>query len=284
MTSPSSPPFDGADFNASAYQWPAPTLTSEAVAKAASELASRRLNARQAAVLPADCRPHNLTDAWAVQQQVAGLLGPVIGWKCGSPSVDASGQLKIVAAPLYQDELQQGERCALWPDMQQLARVEPEYAYPLLQDLPAGTEHSDAALLAAFGQPRLALELIQSRYTTDSGATYLDQLADGLFNQGLWLGPTSSEAGLRHTTQPQFLLQCRQAGVAQLLQAVHPDLNPQQPLLPLIRLLHSRGIGLSQGQYLITGSFAGVLTFPLQQPLTLTFAGEAALNLQFIGR
>lgn len=259
--------------------WPEPTLSNQAITAAAIELSARRRTGQLGPVLGANCRPQNLADAFAIQQHVAALIGDVVGWKCGMPTTDAQGQLKIVAAPLYQAELQQGGSCPLWPAAGQMARVEPEYAYPLLHDLPADRVYSDMQLQAAIGVPALALELIQSRYTADSGASYLDQLADGLFNQGLWLGPTLTQA-----EQSQFLLQCRQTDQAQLISAAHPELAPRRPLLPLIRLLHSQGIALYQGQRLITGSFAGVMALPMAQPLTLTFAEEPPQRVEFVAR
>lgn len=269
--------------------WPAPLLSPAQVQQAASILVERRRNGLAAAVLPPACRPTTLTDAFAVQQAVAALAGQrssealatatICGWKCGLSSVDEQGQLKIVAAPLYQTELSQGDNCVLWPSPRQLARVEPEYAYPLLNDLPAGVHYSDAELQAALGRPRLALELIASRYTADSGAGYLDQLADGLFNQGLWLGPE-----LQQPPAAAFVLQVRTPDQAQLWAARHPNGDPQAPLLPFIRLLHSCGIDLAAGQLLITGSFAGVLELPMATPLTLQFAEEPPLTLQFSTR
>lgn len=269
--------------------WPAPLLSPAEVQQAAGILVERRRRGLAAAVLPAACRPTTLTDAFAVQQAVAALAGQlsagsqsagtVSGWKCGLSSVDGEGQLKIVAAPLYQAELSQGERCVLWPSSTQRARVEPEYAYPLQQTLAAGQQYSDAELQAALGRPRLALELIASRYATDSGAGYLDQLADGLFNQGLWLGPE-----LQQPPAATFVLQVRTPGQAQLWAARHPNGDPQAPLLPFIRLLHSCGIDLAAGQWLITGSFAGVLELPFATPLTLQFGAEPALTLQFSAR
>ncbi len=262
----------------SELSWPESVLTTAQIHTAARELARRRLAGEQGPVLAASERPHNLADAFAIQQQVAALLGPVIGWKCGLSSQDEQGQLKIVAAPLYQSELQQGESCRLWPSTARLARVEPEYAYPLLADLPAAGDYGDAVVSQSFGAPRLALELIQSRYAADSGAGYFDQLADGLFNQGLWLGAAVTNE------QAAFPLHLQWATELQTRPASHPNPHPRAPLLPFVRLLHSRGISLQAGQLLITGSFAGVLELPLQQQVQWQFGGETAFSLQFVSR
>ncbi|MDZ7868321.1 MAG: hypothetical protein U5L02_03825 [Rheinheimera sp.] len=186
-----------------------PTFTAAQVNAAAQELQQRRAQGQPAGLLPDAYRPRLVADSLAVQLQVATQYSQVIGWKCGVPSVDANGQLKIVLGPLYQNELQQSAVCALWPSMQGLARVEPEYAYPLLTDLLPGGDNplSDADVFASIGTPHLALELIQSRYQPDAGAVYPDQLADGLFNQGLWLGPV-----LNGPEQTSFTLTLTQSG------------------------------------------------------------------------
>ena len=258
-----------------------PTFTAAQIHAAAQELQQRRAQGQPAGLLPDFCRPQLVADALAVQLQVATQSSKVIGWKCGVPSVDANGQRKIVLGPLYQNELQQGAVCALWPSVQGLARVEPEYAYPLLTDLLPGDDTlSDAAVLAAIGTPHLALELIQSRYQPDAGAGYPDQLADGLFNQGLWLGPVltgselaSFELTLTQTNQPPVRHAAR-----------HPNDNPRAPLPWLVNFLRMQGVPLQAGQVLITGSFAGVLELPFGVDIRWQFGDEPAFQLSFCPR
>ena len=205
---------------------------------AARELQQRRALGQPAGLLPDAYRPLLVADALAVQLQVATQYSKVVGWNCGVPSVDASGQLKIVLGPLYQNELQQGAVCALWPSSASQARVEPEYAYPLLKDLlPGDDELSDADVFAAIGTPHLALELIQSRYQPDAGALYPDQLADGLFNQGLWLGPV-----LNGPEQASFALMLKQSDQTSVTHAArHPNDNPRAPLPWLVNFLRGQG-------------------------------------------
>lgn len=258
-----------------------PTCTATEISAAALELQQRRARGRAAGLLPEHCQPRLLADALAVQLQVAQHYSKVIGWKCGMPSQDANGQLKIVLGPLYQNELQQGASCALWPSAEGLARVEPEYAYPLLTDVAPG-EHSlsDDAVLALFGTPHLALELIQSRYQPDAGAQYPDQLADGLFNQGLWLGPVLNGPELS-----SFRLTLSQAGHEPVTHAArHPNDNPRAPLPWLVNFLRAQGVSLTAGQVIITGSFAGVLELPFGSDICWQFAAEPAFQLSFCPR
>lgn len=258
-----------------------PTFTPAQLETAADELLLRRSDGRPAGLLPDSCRPVLLPDALAVQWLVARQYSKVIGWKCGLPSVDANGQLKIVLGPLYQSELQQGPQCQLWPSNKGLARVEPEYAYPLLADVEPGVAPlSDADVAALLGVPYLALELIQSRYQPDAGASYPDQLADGLFNQGLWLGPT-----LTGPEQASFDLTLTLAGQTPVTHAArHPNDNPRAPLCWLINFLRAQGIALEAGQLLITGSFAGVLELPFDADFRWQFGEEPAFQLRFCRR
>lgn len=258
-----------------------PTFAADQIGAAAQQLLQRRQIGQPAGLLADQYRPLLLADALAIQQQVATQYSAVIGWKCGLPSVDANGQLKIVLGPLYQNELQQGAVCALWPSIQGLARVEPEYAYPLLKDLlPGDDELSDADVFAAIGTPYLALELIQSRYQPDAGALYPDQLADGLFNQGLWLGPV-----LNGPEQASFALMLKQSDQTSVIHAArHPNDNPRAPLPWLVNFLRGQGVPLRAGQVLITGSFAGVLELPFGADIRWQFGDEPAFQLSFCPR
>ena len=258
-----------------------PTFSADQIGAAAQQLLQRRQIGQPAGLLADQYRPLLLADALAIQQQVATQYSAVIGWKCGLPSVDANGQLKIVLGPLYQNELQQGAVCALWPSIQGQARVEPEYAYPLLKDLlPGDDELSDADVFAAIGTPHLALELIQSRYQPDAGALYPDQLADGLFNQGLWLGPV-----LNGPEQASFALMLKQSDQTSVIHAArHPNDNPRAPLPWLVNFLRGQGVPLRAGQVLITGSFAGVLELPFGADIRWQFGDEPVFQLSFCPR
>ncbi|TXH94805.1 MAG: hydratase [Rheinheimera sp.] len=258
-----------------------PTFTAEQINAAAGQLQQRRALGQSGDLLAEPLRPLLLADALAVQLKVAQQYSKVIGWKCGMPSQDANGQPKIVLGPLYQVELQQGTRCAQWPSAQGLARVEPEYAYPLLADVAPGADNlSDHDVFALLGKPHLALELIQSRYQTDAGAQYPDQLADGLFNQGLWLGPT-----LIGPEQSHFDLTLTPVGQPSVTHAArHPNDNPRAPLPWLVNFLRAQGVPLTAGQVIITGSFAGVLELPFGSDIRWQFGEEPAFQLSFCPR
>lgn len=260
-------------------QQPAAQLTESYISAAAQALCQRRRQGEVSQRLADAWRPQTVQDAFAIQQQVAKRMGLVIGWKCGMPKFTEDGICQPVVAPLYALELQQGHECRLWPSTEQQARVEPEYAYPVLADLTPDRNYQDAELLSAMGNPHIAFELIQSRFHPDAKASYYEQLADGLFNQGLWLGPA-----LQHPPQAQFLLQLRQPGAVQLLSASHPNLQPMAPLVPVLRFLLAQGITIQGGQWLITGSFAGVIPCSMASTIGFSFGAEPEVQIKFLPR
>lgn len=296
---------------------------------AAQILASRRQQGLVAELLPEQLRPTSFAEAFALQQQVAALMPSAIaGWKCLLPTVDQQGEKRVVA-PIYAADvtrasaetepavavspavaLQTMPQCALWPSVlsasKGLARVEPELSFVLGQDLaprhgnqPYTTQEIDSAI----SHCHLALELIQSRYLPDSGAGYLDQLADGLFNQGLYLGPTLAAGAL--VTEPDaaqdtaatgttakdltaaghssFLLQIRLAdGTVIEKNAVHPNQNPKAGLYWLVNFLTTQGIGLKAGQAVITGSYAGVIDLPFGEDISFQYGKLGQFSLKFV--
>jgi 2-keto-4-pentenoate hydratase len=111
--------------------------------------------------------------------------------------------------------------------------------------------------------------------------TFPEKLADGLTNQGLFVGPIVPR------------------GLDQLLEAVpitveqldrppltydgrHPSGHPLAPLHWLANFLASGGEGLAAGQIVTTGSYCGVLDVPVGEPLRITFDGLGALSVQFL--
>jgi len=266
-------------------------LTPQALQQAATLLAFRRERGEVGGLLADPLRPLSLDDAFRLQQQVTSVMAvPVAGWKCLLPTSD-----KLVVAPIYQstvtrlDESTAAQaQCALWPSVVPasvgLARVEPELAFIFAQDLPPkATPYSEAEIDAAIGASHLALELIQSRFAHDSGAGYFDQLADGLFNQGLYLGPQLNDAAAGQLGE--FSLQLTmQDGRVQKIDAAHPNQRPRAGLYWLVNFLSAQQIGLSAGQAVITGSYAGVLDLPFHQEIQFQYGDLGQFRLRFVPR
>jgi 2-keto-4-pentenoate hydratase len=252
---------------------------------AAKELAARRAAGTSGDLLIPELRPTSFEQAFAIQQTVAEIFkasdnNPIAAWKCLLPTAE-----KTVVAPIYQaDVYQQSTTCPLYPSTKGLARVEPELAFEIASDLPPrSTPYTEAEIDEALGHTRLALELIKSRYHTPSEATHFDALADGLVNQGLWLGPVlNPQEGLEMSS---FELSVDiQDGDTLQKSAIHPNGFPKAGLYWLVNFLSAQGIGLTQGQYVITGSYAGVLDLPVAQVCKFEYGALGQFAVTFTAK
>lgn len=256
-----------------------PSLDQSALTRAAHILLARRAKGLTGALLPATCRPVTIADAFAIQTAVSAQIGQRIdGWKCGMP--DAA---RRVAAPIYADDVHRGDACPVWV-RDGHARIEPELAFVLRHDLPPrAAPYTEAEVDAAIGATHLALELIGSRYDDPDSAAFTDHLADGLLNQGLFIGPAVDGALAQAATH--FTLQIHSTTDADItFEGRHPNASPRAPLYWLAEFLRSTGQGLQAGQAIITGSYAGCIALPLAQELTLRYGELGTLSTRFIAR
>lgn len=255
------------------------TLTRSHIEDAAQVLAARRISGDQGPRLPPDCRPETLDEAFDIQAAVTRLLGARIGgWKCALPSDG-----RLVAAPIFAGTVHaDSSACPVFARGDRV-RAEPELAFVLGCDLPArSTLYTPAEVDAAIARTHIALELIDSRYLPDEAteATFAEKLADGLVNQGLFLGPEVDAGQARLATD--FPIDVRlSTGDAANLMGHHPDGPPRAPLYWLVEFLRSRGHGLFAGQAVITGSYAGSFPLPLETDLSVRYGNLGELSVRF---
>jgi 2-keto-4-pentenoate hydratase len=244
---------------------------------AAAALVRARQEGVRLASLPGPNLPSSLAQGFSIQQQVGPLAGKTVGgWKCALPPAG-----KWIVAPIYSDSIVRGERYPLAADADE-ARIEPELACVLAHDLPARAEaYTAAQIVAAIGEVRMALEVIDCRYKDPHTLPFEQLLADGLFNHGLVLGaaialpnaggmPSELDITLRDATAERLNVKGR-----------HPDGDPLLPIVWLANFLSTQGIGLHAGQVIITGSYAGVLEVPINQPLHVQFGQAGSLSVHF---
>ena len=128
--------------------------------------------------------------------------------------------------------------------------------------------YSDADVRSAIRETRLVLELIGCRYADPTSATFLEMLADGLNNQGLFVGPEVGDGAIR----PLETIRVTVASATETIlthEGRHGDGHPLRPLVWLANFFASRDQGLEAGQIVTTGSYAGVLELPLATPLEI---------------
>jgi 2-keto-4-pentenoate hydratase len=250
--------------------------------EAAAILVERRQTGMQGDRLPESCRPTNLEEALAIQAAVSELWceqedDSIGGWKCLLPP-----EGKLVIGPIYTRTIDSVAPVALWPKPSDanIARIEPELAFFFGQDLPAREQpYTPAEVDAAISRTHLALELINCRYSDPSQCAFFEMLADGLVNQGLFIGPqVDSELAAKVS---EFTLNVSQNDELSSHNAKHPNGNPRAPLYWLADFLRSQGQGIIAGQAVITGSFAGVLEVPINTEITLDYVGLGKMEVNF---
>lgn len=252
-----------------------------AMRDAAAQFLVDARNARRAGErLPESCRPVDLADALAIQGRVRELLGDAIGgWKCALPTAARA----ISAAPIFLSTITSNSPCAILP-IGGKARIEPEIAFVIDRDLPRrATPYSDAEIRAAIRETRAVLELIGPRYADPAAVTYSEFLADGVANQGLFVGPVVRN-GLDLPLEAFRIAIDGPDGALLEHDGKHPDGHPLRPLLWLANHLASRGEGLTAGQIVTTGSYCGVVDVPLDTPLIVALGDFATLPVRFVSK
>lgn len=254
-------------------------MSESPITGAASILAARRRNGEQGPRLPEWCRPRDIDTALAIQAAVSGQLGERIGgWKCGTPS-----EGRVVLAPIYAGTIHVCSPCAAWAHAQQV-RIEPELAFILGADLPArDAPYAPAEIDAAIVRTHLALELIDSRYSDPAEAGFAENLADGLLNQGLFIGPHVDDEQAR-TAAVMTIRVLSGAGKARLFEGRHPNAEPRAPLYWLAEFLRRKGQGLQAGQAVITGSYAGSIDVPVGQEIIIEYGALGTLSVRITPR
>ncbi|WZB77225.1 fumarylacetoacetate hydrolase family protein [Achromobacter insuavis] len=227
--------------------------------------------------LPAACRPQTLGQAFAVQQCTARLLRETrrdgIGaWKSALPSPE-----KTVVAPIYASTV---ALAGTLPATSPVVRVEPEIAFELAHDLPARDEpYSHAEIDAAIAGARLALEVLGCRYAAPEHASLPELLADHMFNAGLVLGPRIASPDAAPANMA-ITLSVDGAEVEQHA-GIHPNGHAKAGLYWLANFLREQGLGLTAGQHVITGSYAGYLDVPANRDVELAYGDLGVLKVRF---
>lgn len=251
-------------------------MTSLKSAQAASILAARRLKGETGPRLPEPLRPDGIDAALAIQSLVVDRLGDRIGgWKCG-----VSAENPVVMAPIPAGSIHTAGPCPVWASAGGV-RVEPELAFILGHDLPPrDIPYTPAEIDATVASIHLALELIGSRYADPGAASITEHLADGLLNQGMFIGPR-----IDASTPAAMAIHIQMDGGRDFtLDGKHPNADPRAPLHWLAEFLRSRGQGLQAGQAVITGSYAGSFELPLGEDIAIAFGEFGRIAVHFTSK
>lgn len=240
--------------------------------QAAQELLGRRKAGTKAPRLEESIRPNSIDDALNIQAEMA-KIETVSGWKCLLPPAEE----KIIAAPIF--NVQEGSVAELFED-KGVARVEPEIGFVLAKDLPAKEgDYSEAEIIDAIGSAHMALELMQSRYADDAGQSFHESLADCMINQGLFIGPEIDKAAAIATSA--IKISVTQGDEVRELDGKHPNERAIDGLIWLVNYMGKRGVGLSAGAAIITGSFKGIVNMEFDVETKIAYEGLGEYQVTF---
>jgi 2-keto-4-pentenoate hydratase len=244
---------------------------------AAQHLVAARRARRPGERVPESCRPVDCEDALSIQQRVSNLVGDRIGgWKVALPP---PGRINL--APMYASTIFTTSPCPVLTSNATMS-IEPEVAFVLGRDLgPRAEEYTEAEIRSAISETRLVLELLRGRYADQDSVSFPEKLADGLTNQGLFVGPIVP-GGLDQKLETLPVIIEVPDSPPLTHAGRHPSGHPLAPLVWLANFLASRGEGLAAGQIVTTGSYCGVLEAPVGVPFHITFDGLGTLSVQFV--
>jgi 2-keto-4-pentenoate hydratase len=207
---------------------------------------------------------------------VSELFGaPIGGWKAASPSAG-----KVSLGPIYAGDIYFSSPCPVLSRKNTMTG-EPEVCFVLGRDLgPRTAAYTEAEVLAAIQETRLAIEVLGGRYADPASVSFPEKLADALNNQALFVGPVVPGALDKPLATLPIAVEGPQ-GVIVTRDGVHPSGHPLAPLLWLANFLSERGDGLKAGQIVTTGSYCGVLELPLATPLRVRFGDLGILSIEF---
>jgi 2-keto-4-pentenoate hydratase len=229
-------------------------MTTSNCARAANLLLEARATRRWLEALPEGARPTNETEAYAIQDLVARRLGPIVGWKVGSATL----QSEPFRASIHASTARVEDR-HLPADMFHVIGVEAEMVYRFARDLlPRATPYTRDEVLAAVASMHPAIEIVDTRFSKFGAVDTLSQRADQQNHGTLSVGPGLKNWSLVDPVQQPVQLVINGA--------VRFDGVAENSAVDPVRLLewmanngaHSLG-GLRAGHMVTTGSCTGTI-------------------------
>jgi 2-keto-4-pentenoate hydratase len=246
-------------------------FTQQQIDQAAELFVAARKSRMPGPRLPESCRPTDANASIAIQNRTLELLGEKIGgWKCGIPTPNG-----VMLAPIMASTI---TRTAPAPFPGKKAVLEPEIAYVMAHDLPArDSAYTDEEIRAAVQEARFCLELINTRFANKNEASFLEVLADCFNNWGLFVGPVVENVFTRPLDKLHAKITTPTATIFDDTRS-HPSGDPWTSFSWLVHYLNGRGQGLKAGDIVTTGSYAGIVDVPANEPLRIELVGVGVIE------
>ena len=225
--------------------------------------------------IAAEFRPTDNEDGLAIQARITSLLGqPVGGYKCSLPSASRP----VLLAPIFTPTIVNASPCPVLATGATV-RIEPEIAFVMARDLlPRGSPYTQSEIRNAIGETRLVLEILGSRYSDADSAAFPEMLADGLANQGLFVGPVLQDPWDKELESVRVVISSP-SGVLASHDGKHADGHPVRPLYWLANYLAKDDTALRAGMIVTTGSYCGALDVPIDTSLTFAYGDLGLLSV-----
>ncbi|TMP03655.1 2-keto-4-pentenoate hydratase [Pseudoalteromonas sp. S3178] len=242
----------------------------------AAHLLSKRECGNGASDLPEEFTIESIEDVLAIQKLMIKLNDETVyGWKCMLPSSTGA----ITLAPLLYKPINATKTCLL-NTKNNKALIEPEIAFVLNKDLTVLKEYTNEQIDSAVSRAHLALELIENRFSKQYEATQFEKLADGLSNQGVYIGPEISLEKAYESNNITLIVE-QEGDKSFNVIGQHPGHLPQLPLYWAINFLSANGFKLEKNQVFITGSFNGLMEMDINKEIQITYEELGKLHIKF---
>lgn len=217
--------------------------------EAARLLVEARRSSRRLPDLPQLLRPETIEQAYAVQDAIIGLVGPIGAWKVGPWR---TGEVPV-CAPIPARYVHDSPADLPVGDMPDAAG-EVEIAVKLAHGLPPrATAYGPEDVRAAIGSVHLAIEIISSRFTDRRAVAALAGIADTQNNGGIVVGPGRTDWSAVDFATVTMRLQRDGVEIA----TAEGGPSTDEVMLALAWLANhaaARCGGLREGQVIITGA------------------------------
>lgn len=236
-------------------------------------LSARRDPSQPLQALPEALAPKTEEQAVLIQREIMAQLGPVGGWKVGSPSPD--GPCNCSPMPLSGIRAS-GSKVEDAP----MRGVEAEIAVMLAHGLPAReAAYIGGDVLAAIAGAHPAIEVLQSRFADMDAVDPLSNLADSVANGAFVHGPAVPGWQEVDLAREDVVLLVNGA------EAKRGRGNPAGDMLRLLVWLANEGArwagGLEAGQWVTTGSWTGKTFVPPGARVEVRFARMGSAVVTF---
>jgi len=246
------------------------------VSTAAELLMAARRDGRRLTELPDDARPRTIHDAYAIQDAVAAMLGPIRGWKVGAKSPSAEPTCAPLPANLI---LRSPQRFACGRFA--VNGVEAELAFTLSRDLlPRPQPYCAADVRGAVATVHTAIEVVDSRFLDIGAVDALSLLADFQSNGALVVDDGVALPQAFESSTQRVALHIDGVDVLE-----GRGSNPAGDVLSLLAWLANhaaaRSGGLRRGDIVTTGSWTGMRFVAAHTRVRATFAGIGGVDVEF---